>query len=109
MSSKIQKDEWSKSGTSLRDPLFFLKGKRLTSLPLTSTAINLKESSMAKVIVVVTGTSPKEVEANTVGEVKEKLNLQSYTGSVNKQPADNSTSLSDGDLVTLSTAQKGGV
>lgn len=63
---------------------------------------------MASVTVKVTGGNVQEMEADTVGDVKARLNLQAYTATVNGEPADDDTDLEDYNFVTLSTAVKGG-
>jgi sulfur carrier protein ThiS len=45
---------------------------------------------------------------NTVADVKTRMNAQGYTALVNGSPADDSYALSEGDIVTLSKAVKGG-
>lgn len=64
---------------------------------------------MANVIVKVLGSSPKDADAETVGELKEELGLESYSASVNGSPADNDQELSDGQLVTFAPSVKGGL
>lgn len=63
---------------------------------------------MSKVIVKVLGGSLQELEASTVGEIKEKLELSSHSAAVNGEPASDDASLSDGQLITLSPSVKGG-
>lgn len=63
---------------------------------------------MAKVVVKVLGGSLTEVEADTVGELKDDLDLGSHSASVNGSPADDSTELSDGQIVALAPSVKGG-
>jgi hypothetical protein len=63
---------------------------------------------MAKVIVKVLGSAPREIDADSVGELKSELGLDSYSASVNGDPADSSTELSEGQLVTFAPSVKGG-
>lgn len=63
---------------------------------------------MAKIVVKVLGSAPKEIDASTVGGVKTALSLSNYTANVNGEPADDNASLSEMDFVTLSPAVKGG-
>jgi hypothetical protein len=62
---------------------------------------------MAKVNVQVTGGSIKQVECDTVGQVKEMLDAASYTATVNGEPASNDTELNDYEFVALAPAVKG--
>jgi len=62
---------------------------------------------MAQIIIKVTGGSVKEINASTVAEAKSLLGLKDYTATVNKEPAADSKSLVDGDVVVLSSAVKG--
>lgn len=63
---------------------------------------------MAKVTVKVTGGDIKEMNADTVGDIKDELNLSDYTATVNGEPAEDDYELEDFNFVTLSTAVKGG-
>lgn len=62
---------------------------------------------MAQVVVKVLGSSPRDVEASTVGDVKRSLHLEKYSAAVNGDPASDSTTLSENDFVTLSPSVKG--
>lgn len=62
---------------------------------------------MAKVIVQVTGGQKQELEAATVGEVKQKLQATGYTANLNGNPAKDEQSLNAYDLVTLAPPVKG--
>jgi sulfur carrier protein ThiS len=46
---------------------------------------------------------------NTVADVKAKMGASGYAAAVNGSPADDSQTLSEGDIVTLSKAVKGGI
>lgn len=64
---------------------------------------------MAKVVVKILGNSElKEEEANTIGELKQKLGLTTHAASINGEPADNDSFLTDDSLVSFSQAVKGG-
>jgi len=63
---------------------------------------------MAQVNVKITGGSVKEMEADTVGELKTKLNLGNYTATINGEPAENDQDLEDYNFVVFSAAVKGG-
>jgi len=63
---------------------------------------------MAKVIVKVLGGSLQELEASTVGEIKEELSLSSHSATVNGESASDDQELSDGELITLAPSVKGG-
>ena len=62
---------------------------------------------MAKVHAQVTGGTIKEIEANTVGDVKRVMDAANYTATVNGEPADNSYELSDFEFVALAPSVKG--
>lgn len=48
-------------------------------------------------------------DVNTVSDVKSKLGASTgYTAAINGEPAEDSQTLEDGDVVTLSKAVKGG-
>jgi len=61
-----------------------------------------------KVIVKVVGGSLQELEADTVGDVKAALNLQSHSAAVNGEAASDDQELEEGQLVTLAPSVKGG-
>ena len=64
---------------------------------------------MANVIVAVLGGQPTRIEGvATVGDAKEQLGYESYTASVNGEPADDGASLDDEDFVSLAPSVKGG-
>lgn len=63
---------------------------------------------MAKVFVKVIGGTRKAEEADTVGELKESLELENYTATVNGEEADDEQELEDDDIVALAKAVKGG-
>lgn len=64
---------------------------------------------MAKVVVKILGNSDlKEATAETIGELKQQLGLLTHAASINGEPADNDSFLSDDSLVTFSQAVKGG-
>lgn len=63
---------------------------------------------MAKVTVKVVGSTPTEVKATTVGELKRALGFGTYTASVNKEAADDNYRLEDDDFVCLAPSVKGG-
>ena len=64
---------------------------------------------MANITVKVTGGNVQEMsDVDTVGQVKARLSLQSYTATVNGEPEDDDFELEDYNYVTLSTAVKGG-
>lgn len=62
---------------------------------------------MAKVHAQVVGGQIKEIEANSVAEIKAILNASTYTATVNGDPADDSHELSDFEFVSLAPAVKG--
>ncbi len=66
-----------------------------------------KGGRMAKVQAQVVGGQIKQLEADTVGEVKEALNAQTYTATVNGEPANSDTQLEDYEFVSLAPAVKG--
>jgi len=64
---------------------------------------------MASVIATAVGGDPKRLDAESVADVKDQLGLAStYTATVNGEPADDDTFLSDEDFVSLAPAVKGG-
>lgn len=63
---------------------------------------------MAEVFVKVTGGARKSEEADTIGELKEQLELENYTATVNGEEADDDHELEDDDIVALAKAVKGG-
>lgn len=63
---------------------------------------------MAMISVKVLGGSLRSMEADTVGEVKAALGLESYTASVNGETRADSFELSDDNFVSLAPAVKGG-
>ena len=64
---------------------------------------------MARVVVKILGQNDlKEESAETIGELKTKLGLGTHAASINGEPADNDSFLSDDSLVTFSQAVKGG-
>ena len=60
-----------------------------------------------KVPVKITGGALQEVEAKTVGEVKNALGVGKYTANVNGSPASDSKVLGENDFVTLAPPVKG--
>lgn len=64
---------------------------------------------MAKVNAQVVGGQIQQIEANTVREVKQKLNAANYAAAVNGEPASDDQELSDYEYVSLSPAVKGGL
>ena len=62
---------------------------------------------MAKVQAQVVGGSIKQIEANTVGEVKEQLSSPTYTATVNGEPEADDYQLEDYEFVSLAPAVKG--
>lgn len=62
---------------------------------------------MAKVVVKVTGGTPTEIDACTVGDIKKKFSLLNHTASVNQEPAADDYRLNDDDYVSLAPAVKG--
>ena len=61
------------------------------------------------IIAQVMGGQPQAgLSANTVGEVKQKLGVPNHQATVNGVPANDDQQLSDYQMVTLSTAIKGG-
>lgn len=63
---------------------------------------------MASVIASVIGGTPMRVDATTVGDLKNKLELTNYTAAVNGETEDDDFTLSAEDFVSLSKAAKGG-
>lgn len=64
---------------------------------------------MANIIVKILGKDgAQDKSAETVGELKSLLGLSNHSASVNGSAQENDFSLSDGQLVTFSTAVKGG-
>lgn len=63
---------------------------------------------MARVVVKITGQSPRDAEAATVGELKRTLNVPTYAASVNGEPATDDQVLENDWLVTFSPQVKGG-
>ena len=63
---------------------------------------------MAKVQVQVTGGQVQTIEAATIGEIKKKLGVPSYTAQVNGDPAADGHGLSDYEFVTLTESVKSG-
>lgn len=63
---------------------------------------------MATVIASVLGGNPVRMDANTVMDVKETLQLTNHTASVNGEPANDGEELQDEDFVSLAPAVKGG-
>lgn len=64
---------------------------------------------MARVVVKILGQSDlTEATASTIGDLKSQLGLETHAASINGQPADNNSILSDDSLVTFSKAVKGG-
>jgi hypothetical protein len=71
---------------------------------------HMKEGINMMIIAQVLGGDRKILDdVTTVGQVKEKMGVPTYTATVNGQPADNSTVLAEGNIVTLSQAVKGGL
>lgn len=62
---------------------------------------------MAKVHAQVIGGSIQDLEAETVGEVKEQLKKANYTATVSGVPQDDDYELFDYDFVALAPAVKG--
>lgn len=63
---------------------------------------------MATVIVKVSGGSPKEVSANTLGELKAQLNLAKHQATINGEPeSDDSYQLENDSLVIFTEQIKG--
>lgn len=62
---------------------------------------------MAIVVAKVIGGSPQNIEVGTVGDVKTKLNAQTYTATVNGNPVQDSYVLKNDDFVSLAPAVKG--
>lgn len=63
---------------------------------------------MASVIASVLGGQPQRREASTIAEIKELLNVPNHTATLNGEPVDDDTDLSDEDFVSLAPAVKGG-
>lgn len=61
-----------------------------------------------KITVQVAGGASKTVNANTVGELKQMLNVPNHTALVNGEPAKDNFVLGDYNYVNLSPAVKGG-
>lgn len=62
---------------------------------------------MARVTVQVAGGSEKQVEAESIADLKEQLGLEGYTASVDGEPADDSHQLENFQFVSLSQQVKG--
>lgn len=63
---------------------------------------------MAKVHAQIVGGSIKEIEADTLGEVKKQLGAERYSATVNGEPeGSDSYELSDFEFITLAPAVKG--
>lgn len=62
---------------------------------------------MAEVVVKVIGGKAQDMNASTVGEVKQKLNALTHTATSNGEPVDDSYSLEDNDFLSLAPAVKG--
>lgn len=62
---------------------------------------------MAKIHAQVIGGSIQELDVETVGDVKNILNKQSYTATVSGDPQDDDYELSEYDFVALAPAVKG--
>lgn len=62
---------------------------------------------MPKVNVQVIGGAIKQIEANTVGDVKTAMDAGKYTATVNGEPAEDSYVLSDYEFVALAPQVKG--
>lgn len=65
--------------------------------------------SMAKVNVQVLGGTIKQIDAETVADVKNQLNVPQHTATVNGDSVDGSYLLEDYQFVMLSPAVKGGL
>lgn len=63
---------------------------------------------MASVLACVLGGDPVRLEAADVGDVKEQLNVATYTATVDGEPTDDSFELTDEQFVSLSPSVKGG-
>ncbi len=66
-----------------------------------------KGVQMAKVYAQVTGGTMKELQANTVSEVKAALDAKTYAATVNGEPQHDDFELSDFEVITLAPAVKG--
>ena len=64
---------------------------------------------MAKVNAQVTGGAIKQIEAETVAEVKAQLQAAGYTATVNGEPEGDDYELADYEFVSLAPAVKGAV
>ncbi len=65
---------------------------------------------MAKVFVQVSGGAAKEIEAETIGEVRKAMRLESkYSAAVNGEPEDDDYELNEFDVVSLAPSVKGGL
>lgn len=64
---------------------------------------------MAKVNVQVLGGQIKQIDADTVAEVKTQLNVPNHTATVNGDSVDGTYELEDYQFVMLSPAVKGGL
>lgn len=62
---------------------------------------------MATVTGQAVGGALKQIEASTVSDVKEQLNLESYQATVNGEPCDDDYELSDYEFVSLAPKVKG--
>lgn len=62
---------------------------------------------MAKIHAQVAGGSIKEIEADTVGEVKSMMDAEKYTATVNGDPVSDDHELSDFEFVALAPSVKG--
>lgn len=63
---------------------------------------------MAKITVKVTGGNVQELQADTVADVKEELNLPEHTVTVNGEAVDDDYELEDYEFVVLTEPAKGG-
>lgn len=63
---------------------------------------------MAKVIAKVIGGQPKEMDAESVADLKAQLSLTNYTASVNGSTVEDGYELTDYEFVSLSPSVKGG-
>lgn len=63
---------------------------------------------MAKVFVKVVGGQRTTAEASTIEELKEELELENYTATINGEEASDDDELSNDDIVAFAKAVKGG-
>lgn len=63
---------------------------------------------MAKVQAQVAGGAIKQIEADTVADVKQQLNVPNYTATVNGEPESDSYELEDYEFVALAQPVKAG-